>query len=557
MTDDPTSLPEAQVKERSKLSLVWAIPLVAALIGAWLTVKTIQERGPEVTISFRTANGLTAGKTRIRYKDVEIGRVEAVRLNHLPSGRVNVVATARLEKGNETFLKRGTAFWVVRPRLSLKGVSGLGTLVSGAYIEIEPGEGAAHYEFTGLEAPPSLKADEEGKKISLIANKLGSLSIGSPIHYQGLLAGEILGYELGNDQKSLFIHAFVKAPYDRMVRGNSRFWNVSGINVALDAGGFEVRTESMQSILMGGVAFETPNLREPPQADEEGLVFTLHDSYEDIEETAFTQKIPFVLFFDGSVRGLNPDAPVEFKGIKVGKVKDIRLEFDPGDMSFRIPVLIEVEPERIIKRGGNDKESPYQVLKTLVDKGLRARLETGSLLTGQLFVDLDIHPGSPLKLSGEKLPFPELPTLPKSLDQITDSLGDLVAKIGKIPVDEIGQELLETLQGANRTMNAPELLETIGSAKGALLSLQKVLVGVDQQMEPLAAVLNSSQTTLTQLTETMEMIDNTLKPDAPVPYGFVEMAEELAETARAIRALMESLEQNPESLLFGKQGSAQ
>ena len=349
-----------------------------------MIVKTLSEQGPRATISFKTAEGIEVGKTRIKYKNVDIGVVEKIKFSDDFS---NIILTVDFMEGSEKFLRRSTRFWVVKPQLSLRGATGLSTIISGAYIEIEPGTGAPKLHFIGLEKQPVVKSDEQGKKITLVTQKLGSVDTGSPIYYQGLLAGEVLGYELGNDRKSTYVHTFIKDPFDQLIRGNTNFWNVSGINVSMGADGFKVQTESIQSMMFGGIAFESPETLEQATTDIDKLVFTLHESYESIKKHAYTKKIKFIMFFDSSIRGLNLGAPVEFKGIKVGTVLDVRLEFDSGSTSFRIPVLIEIEPQRIIERGNQEMDQSHQALQRLVKRGLRARLQTGSLLTSQLFVN--------------------------------------------------------------------------------------------------------------------------------------------------------------------------
>jgi paraquat-inducible protein B len=559
-SEQATSVPEPKVKKRSGPSLVWLIPLVTALVGGWLIVKTLSEKGPEITITFKTAEGIEAGKTKIKYKDIEIGLVDSV---YFSKDFLNVIVKASMEKESASFLRRDTRFWVVKPRLSLRGVSGLGTLLSGAYIEIEPGRGAPQRHFVGLDAPPVIRADVPGMKIVLLAAKLGSIDIGSPIYYQGLLAGEVLGWELGSDRKSIFIHAFIKAPYDKLVQSNTRFWNVSGMDVSVGSEGVRMRTESVQSLLYGGIAFETPDTLEPVKESVEGLVFTLYDSLESIQEQAFIKKITFILFFEGSVRGLNVGAPVEFKGIKVGSVKDVRLEFDSRDTSFRIPVLIEIEPERIIERGGGEISSPMNTLDTLVERGLRAQLQTGSLLTGQLFVELDMHPDTPVRLVNAGGPFPELPTIPTSLEQMTVSLKRILAKMEKVDMERIGEELLGTLEGANRLtkgaselIQKPEMRTALTDLQESLHSFKSILQKLDQHAEPIAMNLENAieagHQALEHVQTTLDLTNQVLKPDSPLQYRLIELTEELAETARSIRTLVDLLERNPDSIIFGK-----
>jgi paraquat-inducible protein B len=557
--------PAPRVRKKAGPSLVWLIPLVTVLVGGWLIFKTLSEKGPVITITFRTAEGIEAGKTKIKYKDIEIGVVESV---HFGRDFSHVIINARMEKEAGTLLRRDTRFWVVKPRLGLRGATGLSTLLSGAYIEIEPGQGAPQRHFIGLDVPPVVRADVPGTKVVLQADKLGSIGNGSPIYYQGILAGEVLGWELGTDRKTILLYAFIEAPYDKLVRSNTRFWNVSGMDVTAGAEGFSVHMESIQSLIYGGIAFETPDTLEKVKENVEGLVFTLHDSYASIQEHVYIKKIIFILFFEGSVRGLQADAPVEFKGIKVGSVKDVRLEFNSRDTSFRIPVLIELEPQRIIETGGGEVTSPQETLQTLVDRGLRAQLQTGSLLTGQLFVDLDMHPDTPMRLVNAGGPYPELPTIPGSLEQMTTSLRAILAKLENIDMERLSTELLETLHGTNllakgasELINRPELRTTVDDLQESLQVLKSVLRKVDQRVEPLAGNLENAlaagRQALDKVRVTLDLVNEVLKPDSPLQFRWVELTDELAETARSIRTLVDLLERNPNSIIFGKDASGE
>lgn len=552
--------PTPRIKKKSGPSLVWLIPLVTALVGGWLIFKTLSEKGPEITITFKTAEGIEAGKTRIKYKEIEIGVVDSV---HFSKDFSHVIVKADMGKETESFLKRDTRFWVVKPRLNIREASGLGTLLSGAYIEIEPGQGASQRHFAGLDRPPVVKADVAGIKIVLLTNKLGSIDTGSPIYYQGIMAGEILGWELGNDSKSIFIHAFIKAPYDKLVQSNTRFWNVSGVDISVGSEGISVHMESLQSLLYGGIAFDTPTTLKQVKENLEGLVFTLYDDLESIQERSFIKKIVFVLFFEGSVRGLNVGAPVEFKGIKIGSVKDIRLEYNSRDTSFRIPVLVEIEAERIIDQREGEVASPYQTLKTLVDRGLRAQLQTGSLLTGQLFVGLGMHPDTSVRLVSDGKSFPELPTIPASLEQLTTSVQSILTKLEHMEVDKIGGELLAILQqtnelikGANKLISKPEIQSSVDDLRGSLHSFRNILKKLDQRTEPLTAnlerAIGAGNKALENVQITLALINEVLKPDSPFQFRFIELTEELAETARSIRTLVDLLERNPNAIIFGK-----
>lgn len=540
-----------QVSQKKGLSIIWLIPLVTALVGGWLAVRTLIDQAPTATITFNTAEGIQAGKTAIKYKSVEIGIVDEIRF---ADGFDNVELSVTFNEGMEQFLRRNTRFWVVRPQFSLRGVSGIGTLLSGSYIEIDPGPGAPSNHFIGLEEVPLVTRDDAGTQITLVANDLGSLAGGSPIYYQGLLAGEVLGYELGSDAQSIYIHAFIRAPYDQLVRGNSRFWNVSGLDVSMGAGGVEVKTASLQALMFGGLSFETPTTLEPANANIENLIFTLYPNHDVIDEEAYTRKLQFVMYFNSSVRGLNPGAPLEFKGIQIGKVLDVRLEFNSKESSFRIPVLVEIEPDRIVDRTAEPNASAAGMLQTLVDRGLRARLSTGSLLTGQLYVELNMYPGTEAIYAGDNTTLnPELPTIAGAFEAITESVQNFISKLETVDVEAMGESILGILSGANKLLNTTESEQTVTDLQGSMRALKNILRNVEAAN--IEETILSANTVLANLNDTLTMIDGVLTPNSPLQYNILQVTSELEETARALRSLVEMLERQPQSIIFGRESA--
>lgn len=555
MTEAATP-PAPQVRRHGGPSLVWLIPLLTVLIGGWLIYRTIAEKGPLVTVTFRTAEGLEIGKTRVKYKSLDIGVVEQIQFSE---DFTRVEVRARLDKDAAHFLRRDTRFWVVKPQLGVRGVSGLSTLISGSYIEIEPGEGAPQTLFVGLEVPPVVKGDEAGRRIVLISKRLGSIDRGSQLYYQGIRAGEVLGYELANDYQSVLIHAFVSAPFDRMVRSSTRFWNASGVNMTLGADGVRVQTESLASLIFGGIAFDTPEGQEAGAENIDGLVFTLYDDLKSIGEQAFANKVRFVMFFEDSVRGLTVGAPVEFKGLKIGAVTDIRLEYDDKGTAFRIPVTVEIEPERIGGRSESLRRKPKEALQALVKRGLRARLSTGNLLTGQLFVELDMQPKAPLRLLGAGGAVPELPTLAGTFDQMANSVRSILDKVDRIDIEGIGADLRGTLKGANAIANGPQLERSIADLSASLASMRVILQKVEARAEPLTAnleqALGAARDAMEKTSRTMVLVEGMAAPDSPMRESTQRMVQEVGEAARAIRSLVELLERQPSSLIFGKKPS--
>lgn len=556
MSDKPVAhipleeLPEVAVTSREGFSIVWIIPLVAALLGGWLAYKTISEAGPSITITFNNGEGLEAGKTKVKYKSVEIGTVETVRISENLS---QVVVTAKMDKETETHLTTNTQFWVVRPQIGLSGISGLETLVSGAYIDADPRPGDPTLEFIGLENPPGVTAFEDGSQFQLIAEQLGSCYPGAPVFLRGIKVGRILGHELSKDNQSVFIDIFIQAPYHLLVQDTSRFWQRAGIEASIGAEGIDVKMESLASIVAGGVAFDTPTTAGGTgKPSRPGTMFELFDSFGSIGEAKYVRKVPFLLHFDGSVRGLSIGAPVELKGIKIGIVTDIAMELDPKTLNFEVPVAIEIQPDRMLTPDVLEAldqinaEEPYSVGRLLVENhGMRAQLQTGSLLTGQLFVDLDFYPELPkttLVMTGK---YPEIPTVPSTLDEFRRTATSVLEELRKLPLDKIAHELLETLKGTKRLANSPSLTQAVESLSATLEDVQKLTYDVDQTVQSLAT---STEKTLAAAREALEIAD----PNSPTAVNLTNTLEELAAAARSIRVLADYLEQHPESLVHGK-----
>lgn len=528
---EPRGTPDAVVGKRRRLSAIWLVPLVAGAVAAWLAVVTLREKGPVVTIAFATAEGLEAGKTKVRYKDVEVGVIGEVRLS---DDLEDIVAVAGMAKQVAPFMTSGARFWVVRPRVGASGVSGLGTLLSGAYIELDPGleGGAPMTSFEGLDEPPPIASDVPGRRFLLHADSLGSADRGSPVHYRGLRVGQVLGHTLDDNRRTVTLEVFVDAPHDTLVRDASRFWNASGIDVSVGAGGVEVSTGSLQSIVAGGIAFDTPGIEGPGEPSAAGHGFRLFESRRKVDQPVFTTRVPYLARFTGSVRGLRAGAPVEFAGIQVGSVTDVRLVYDVAARSLGVPVTFEIEPERVGVRGTRPEAVPHALMRELVGQGLRAQLKSGSLLTGELVVDLGFHPeAAPAELRTDTGGHPEIPSVPADLEAITNSLQQVMGKIAAAPIDELVADLRRTVQGLDR---------------------------LSGDIVPLAAALrrtaDAATTTLGRADAALSSVDEVTGSKSELRQGANTLMTELTSAARSIRALTTYLERHPESLIRGKSG---
>jgi paraquat-inducible protein B len=545
---DASELPEPVIRSgKRQISIVWLVPVVAILIGGWLIYKAISEKGPEITITFNTAEGLEAGKTKIKCKDVEIGLVEEISLS---KDLTQVIVKAQLVREAESYLSENTRFWVVRARVSASSVTGLGTVFSGAYIDIDPGApGKPARHFAGLEDPPIVKTWEKGRHFTLVAERKGSLDIGSPVYYRQLEVGRVAAYNMAPDGSSVTFKVFIRDPYPGFVRKNTRFWNASGIDVKMDAQGIQVNTESFVSILVGGLAFDVIESfgvsTEPAAVEDEP--FTLYPSREAAREKTYVTKRYYLLHFNTSVRGLSLGAPVEFRGIPVGHVVDLKLEFDAKKMTFDIPVIIVIEPGRIYTKGAENRTGEGEaIMEQLVERGLRAQLRSGSIVTGQQFVALDFFPGMPLAKIGHEGAYPSIPTMPTQIEEIGSKLGQIVTKLEKVPIDEIGNDLRDTMQGAKRITNSPELLETVKSLNAAVKELQLLTTELRTRTTPEATAA------LQQAQRALAAAEGSLAADSPQQYRVKAALDEISGAARSLRVLVEFLEAHPESLLRGK-----
>jgi paraquat-inducible protein B len=503
-------------RRRTRLSLVWLIPIVAAVAGAWVAVTRVLGEGPKITIVLRSADGLEAGKTKINYNGVQVGTLTEIRLS---DDHQRVIATAQMAPKTDAFLVEDTEFWVVRPRISGGTVTGLGTLLSGAYLDMRIGESKkAQRRFEALEAPPVVKGNVPGRFFDLKTPDLGSLDNGTPIFFRHLKVGEVASYELDSDGRFFRVKAFVRAPYDQYVTPATRFWHASGIDLSLSASGLSVETESLVSILVGGVAFETPATGPALPPADEGTLFTLFKDRREAFRPAARNPQTYVVVFDQGVRGLEPGAPVDFRGIPIGQVVDITGQLEPKTFTFSVRVTLQLDPERLgidvgtLEPGTDRAALRRKIVDALVARGVRAQLRTGSLVSGALYVALDFFPDAPPATVDWSQQPPQLPTTPGKLQALEASIATVVRKLNEIPLEEIGDDL-----------------------RKAIVDLDRTLVSARGTFDNATALIEPNSVLGQQLDSTLQ---------------------EVSGAARSVRLLADYLERHPEALLRGKAGEA-
>ena len=504
------------VKPAWNPSLIWLVPAIAIAIGIGLAIQFYLQRGPEIAIQFAHAEGLEAGKTRLKYKDVDIGTVRRIALS---DDRKAVIVTAQMARQADTLLVQDTRFWIVRPRVAAGGISGLATVFSGVHIAVDPGKSEEQADrFVGLETPPQVTSDAPGKKFTLQADDLGSLDMGAPIYFRRIQVGRVVGYAMQPDGRGVEVQVFVDAPYDRFVTARSRFWHASGVDVALNADGVKVDLQSLLSLMLGGIAFASPEGSNPETEAPAGEAaqFMLH------ADRAAAMRVPdtviqnFVLVLHESLRGLAVGAPVDFRGLTVGEVVRIDVDFDEKKTDFAMLVEINLYPERFARRSRNAKAGQSgklsrPILDTMVAKGFRAQIRTGNLLSGQRYVALDFFPKAAAAKVNWHQEVPELPTQPGLLDSLQEQL----------------MSVADTLQHSLRQAD-------------------QLMVQLNKELAP------EFNATLKDARSTLDKANRLLASDAPLQQELRESLREVGRAARSVRDLADLLERRPEVLITGK-----
>jgi paraquat-inducible protein B len=420
----------------------------------------------------------------------------------------------------------------VKPRIGLGGVSGLSTLLSGSYIEADTGKSPdtkpVKKSFVGLEEPPPIASDRPGKRFVVRAPDLGSLSAGSPIFYRRIQVGIVTGYKLTDAGKGVDLEVFIDAPYDSYVDASTRFWDESGFDVTLTTDGMQLNTQSLVSLIAGGVSFSSFGKARALQ--DEKHVFNLYDSRRAAESVPEGISIPILMRFDQPSRGLKAGAPVDFRGVHIGVINSVALDFDIMTRQFFTSVEATLYPERLGKvytdmsLKENTPQDLAESLSTLVKDGLRAQLRTSNILTGQLYITLANFPQA---ARGEppvaELPF-NIPTVASDdLDKLQQQVTSIVAKLDKIPFESIGNEL-DTM----------------------IKQIRLLSVNLDKSVTPKLA------STLTEIERATKNLNSLIAPGSPVVTSTEAMLEDLKRSLKSLTNLTESLSANPDSLIRGR-----
>ena len=531
MSVSPDIRPQSTTRRSRRISIIWIVPIVAVAIGAWLAWDTLSKEGPTITVAFESAEGLQAGQSQLKYKDIVFGTVKSLTLS---KDLNHVVVTIATTHDAEPLLADGTVFWVVKPRLFAGSISGLDTLLSGSYVAMLPPEapGKAKRDFAGQEDPPILAAHTPGRTFLLRSQRIGSISVGSPIFYRDLNVGQVLGWDIGELADSVTIHAFVRAPYDSYVHQETRFWNASGLSIKLGASGIDVQMESLRALILGGIAFDTPTAEARAAAALDNHQFPLFANRGEANSASYTRTIAGVSSFNGSVSGLAAGSDVTMHGLKIGRVTDVRLAADRATGKIVAVAHYEVQPERVVGIGQRQYKTDDEAVAALLQRGLRASLETANLITGQQTVAMKfVTDAAPVDVTREGQDF-VIPSIEGGgFTDLTASATGVLNKVNEIPFAQIGTTLASILRSVNHATEGLQLKEAVDN---------------------LNVTLTSAHHALNSANKLIGSVDDGYGNDTKFHRNLDQLLVQTDEAVRGVRALADLLAQHPEALIKGR-----
>ncbi|PSW16313.1 intermembrane transport protein PqiB [Photobacterium rosenbergii] len=536
-----SSPPQAKKEAIKQISSIWLVPVIAVGIGIWMLFQFITSQGPEITLKIDTAEGIEVGKTEIKALNVKVGVVTGVTLNEDYSA---IEVTAQMDKDAARMLKDDTLFWVVKPRIGKSGVSGLDTLLSGAYIQLQPGKSDKEQRtFEVLDIPPVAPPDAKGLRLILTHNEAGKLGVGDPVLYEGFTVGRVENVTFDTETKKAHYQLFIFEPYNSLIRKSTRFWLTSGVDLQMSAEGFNLKIGSIESLITGGVSFRVPKGREPGELiTKEKSKFRLYNNIKQVRERFFEDYLEYVMLFDESVRGLKPGAPVEYRGIQIGTVRKVPLDIMASEKNFsnrEIPVLVRIELDRVIAHVRYDN---LDMLKASLEEefkyGLRGSLKTANLLTGALLVDVGVFEEEDSYKHQNYGEYDVFPTKAGGFAQIQKEISSVLKKINNLPVEDTLLTLNKTLESSQRTLQASEKV-----AK----ELKSLLAQKDTQ-----AIPGEIRQSLQQIQDTL----NGYSPDG-APYQSLEQALVQFEQVMAeLQPVLRQINEKPNSLIFSGEKAA-
>jgi paraquat-inducible protein B len=527
---------------------IWLVPALAIFFTGFLVIRYGFFGGGDITVRFADARGLDR-YSPVRFRGAKVGTVQKITVD---KNLGQVLVRISMDSTMRSALNKGTRFWIVEP--GLEG-GGLGGFLSGTSVAVAPGQGESTSEFVGQEYAPVLTPAEQGKVVILEAHGLGSLAVGSPVQFQGMRVGNILGAEYSAARGMTLIHAFITQRFANQVRQSTRFWRAGGLNVSLSGGGVSMQG-GIGSLLTSPVAFYTPEVF-PGAEVANNTHFDLYESEDAAIAAADGPNLTYVTYFTGPVRGVAPGTPVFMKGVEVGHVRDVRLRYVDATASLETPVTIEIDPRQLeLDLGGMTSREELRarmdgVMARLVAKGMRATLSTSLVLPGASGVALDFvaRPGSGHLVTANDPPIIPAATSSSGLDNVLASVNDIAARIKALPIEEIAGHLRSTAARLDTLVHDPALDQSLQRLNASLANVESVSKTAKDNVGPIVESLRNAATAAEGAASRAQQLMGSAPRQG---YDIGEMVKELTKAAEAVRALASYIEENPDALLKGR-----
>lgn len=544
---------EAETQKSWWPGWIWAVPIAAIGVAAWLGLRALARGGETVTVAFDASHGVKAGQTKVTLRGVDVGEVVGVTL---ADGAHGVRMKLRLDRKAAPYLRTGSRFWLEGAEVDLTDLSSIRDLLAGPQIAMEPGPGPRARRFIGLDRPPAMPEPAPGTAFVLTTDDLGALQQGSSVYYGGLAVGKVTAVRLMGPRR-FELDAFVRAPYDRYVTTAARFWSVGAVDVSASGHGVKAQLTSPMALVAGGVAFGAPDRAPPAPRAPSRQHFTLYDDKAGAMAAPVGPQVPFVVRFDGAVGALKPGAAVDLEGFRVGQVTSVALRYDARTGRLETPVRIELEPLRLDIRGagpaaGADWTPAVDaMMRRLVARGLRASLAEDPPLVGAQRVDLGFVKGARPAVLAVEDGVPDIPaTAPADVTAIERQAGQVLTRLNQVPIERIGDDVRQAADRIRTLADSPKLDAIVGHVDSATAELDRTVRQVGPQVGPLVAQLRRTAAAADQTVAAADRVigGDPESQDADLPSAL----HQLTETARSIRALADYLDRHPEALIRGK-----
>lgn len=547
---------QAQIKQKKLTNWLWLLPIAALGVGLWLAYNRLSTTGPEISIVFKSAEGLNAGNTKLRYKELDVGTVTDVVLSDDLS---HVIVQAQMLNTAVPLLREDTQFWVVKPQISASGVSGLETILSGSYIAIDPGKSDSKArKFIGLEDIPLVTPSEPGLRIRLVTENAAGINVGTPLYYRGIKVGQVEQIKFDTDFSHLNLTVFIRAPYDALISTNTKFYNIGGFSFDVSTSGINLELNSLETLVLGGITFTTPAsfITDSNKVDNNS-VFTLYHSEKDSKTLNTFNKEYYVIYFDDSTRGLTSGRPVVLNGIKIGEVIDVRLLYDEAINQTVVPVLVEIQPDLIDTA---DHEPAENLIAQMVANGLQASIETANLITGQKMIALALYSDDIQTIKDDDYSsYQVLPSRSTGLSKLTEDIGEIITTVKELPLDKLfvqasvaAGKAANSMQSLNDIFDSPEISNIGQSIQSSINKFNGTMNSLQNLSKTTQQVLNELSKQLKQVTTQLERTLYGLSPESSMYYTIQDTLETLKRTAKSVDSITTLLNQKPNALIFGE-----